>query len=115
MKLNYSITRIRESKGLTQKELASKAGLSYSFINDIENGRRNPSLESLELIAAALDTSVQEIMGAEAPEEVTEEMQEALELLHKDPRLKTLLKLGKKATKRDIDFVIAFLEKDGND
>jgi len=115
MNLNYAITKRREDLGLTQKELAAKTGLSYSFINDLENGRRKPSLESLDLIANALDTSVPELMGADAPEDLPEDMQEALELLHKNPKLKTLLKLGKKATKRDIDFIIAFLEKDGED
>lgn len=115
MNISFAITTHRERAGLTQKELAVKTGLSYSFINDLENGRRQPSLDTLEIIAAALDTTIQELIGADASGDLPKEMQEALELLHKDPRLKTLLKLGKKATKRDIDFVIAFLEKDGDD
>jgi transcriptional regulator with XRE-family HTH domain len=40
---------------LTQQELGRKSGLSRSFLSQIENGNRVPSLSSLTRISAALD------------------------------------------------------------
>jgi CheY-like chemotaxis protein len=38
--------------------LAERAGLHRTYISDVERGVRNPSLESIEKLAAALDLSV---------------------------------------------------------
>lgn len=40
--------------GLSQKSLAEKANISCSFLCDIEKGRANPALQTLEKIAKAL-------------------------------------------------------------
>jgi transcriptional regulator with XRE-family HTH domain len=40
---------------LTQQELGRRSGLSRSFLSQIENGNRVPSLSSLTRISAALD------------------------------------------------------------
>lgn len=48
------IKTIRYEKGFTQRTLAEKAKLSYGFISDIENGKRIPSLSTLDKIAKAL-------------------------------------------------------------
>jgi transcriptional regulator with XRE-family HTH domain len=40
---------------LTQQELGRKSGLSRSFLSQVENGNRVPSLSSLTRISAALD------------------------------------------------------------
>ena len=45
----------REHKGMKLNELARKAGVSPSYLSQIENGKRNPSVESIKAIAAALD------------------------------------------------------------
>lgn len=34
---------LRKSKGMNQKELASKAGISQNYLSNIEKGFRNPS------------------------------------------------------------------------
>jgi transcriptional regulator with XRE-family HTH domain len=39
---------------LTQQELGRKSGLSRSFLSQVENGNRVPSLSSLTRISAAL-------------------------------------------------------------
>lgn len=48
----------REELGLSQEELAARAGLHRTYISDIERGSRNLSLKSLSRLAAALDTPV---------------------------------------------------------
>lgn len=35
---------IRKSKNLSMREIADVFGISYQHYNDIENGRRNPSI-----------------------------------------------------------------------
>ena len=48
------LTNIRKSKGLTQEQLANKAGLSASTISNIESGENSYTLRSLIRIAEAL-------------------------------------------------------------
>ena len=50
--------KYRIMAGLTQEELAEKVNCSNSHIGQIENGRGIPSLETITLIANALDVSV---------------------------------------------------------
>lgn len=45
---------IRKGKGLTQEELADKAGLHFTYVGQIERGLRNPSLINLHKLAKAL-------------------------------------------------------------
>ncbi|MCK5927789.1 MAG: helix-turn-helix transcriptional regulator [Nocardioides sp.] len=54
-------TRIRELRMRSEGrlvDLAGTAGISVSFLSDVERGRHLPSLEVLDAIAVALDTSV---------------------------------------------------------
>ena len=50
----------RKAKKLSLKQLCEKTNnqISVSFLSDIENGRSNPSLEKLKLIASVLDIPV---------------------------------------------------------
>ena len=48
------LTNIRKSKGLTQEQLANKAGLSPSTISNIESGENSYTLRSLIRCAEAL-------------------------------------------------------------
>ena len=46
-------SRIRKEAGLTQKKLAEKAGLTHNFVNDLENGKKWFSAETLSRLAEA--------------------------------------------------------------
>lgn len=48
------IKELRKSKGVSQKELAQKTGLSIGSIQGYEQGRYNPKLEAIVKIAGAL-------------------------------------------------------------
>lgn len=52
-----NIKERREELGLTQKELAEKAGITQSFLCDIEQGRSKPSIDTAVKIANALNIS----------------------------------------------------------
>lgn len=52
----------RESRGLTQVELAQKSGLDRNYIGMVERGERNPSYLSLQKVAQGLGLSVDEMI-----------------------------------------------------
>jgi len=51
MALAFKLSHIRESKGMTQKEVARKLSMEQSNIARIESGRQNFTIEMLEKLA----------------------------------------------------------------
>jgi transcriptional regulator with XRE-family HTH domain len=43
---------------MSQEELALRAGLDRTYVSGIERGRRNPSLKSMQRLAAELSISL---------------------------------------------------------
>ena len=56
--LGVAIKTQRGSLGISQEELAYRAGLHRTYISDVERGARNPSIESIEKLASALEVSL---------------------------------------------------------
>jgi transcriptional regulator with XRE-family HTH domain len=52
----------RTRRGLTQEELAHRSDLDYSYLNQIENGKRNPSLQAIDRIARALGVTANDLI-----------------------------------------------------
>jgi len=50
-----NVTKFMEAQGLTAQAICRKSGVSPSFMSDIVNRRANPSLETMEQIAQALN------------------------------------------------------------
>lgn len=63
------IREIRESMGLTQKQLAALAGTSAQNIQKYETGDREISLSRLERIASALGVSTITLVNPSQPKE----------------------------------------------
>ena len=53
----------REYRGLTQGELAQRAGMQPSAISHFETGGRKPSFDNLRLLADTLDVSTDYLLG----------------------------------------------------
>jgi len=45
----------RKNSGLTQKQLAKRTGIAQGDISKLESGSGNPSLKTLQRLAAAMD------------------------------------------------------------
>ena len=57
-----SVHERREQLGISQEELAHRAGLHRTYISDIERGARNPSLKTLSRLAEALELATSELI-----------------------------------------------------
>jgi len=56
--LGAAVRNRRERRGLTQEALAELAGLERTYLTDLEAGRRNPSVKTLDRLARALGVKV---------------------------------------------------------
>jgi DNA-binding XRE family transcriptional regulator len=55
------VRELRESKHMTQDELASGAGVQRPDVSKIENGRSEPNLRTIRKIARKLEVSLSEL------------------------------------------------------
>jgi transcriptional regulator with XRE-family HTH domain len=61
------LRRVRQEQGLTLGQVAQRAGLSISYLNDLEHDRNAPSLGRLQAIAIGLETSVVSLLTGVSP------------------------------------------------
>ncbi|MCX6784282.1 MAG: helix-turn-helix transcriptional regulator [candidate division WWE3 bacterium] len=61
-RLGNNIKQARRKRGLSQQQVAENAHLDLTSVNEIENGRRNPSLETLARLAKVLEVSPHELL-----------------------------------------------------
>jgi putative transcriptional regulator len=57
------LKKLRKDKGLKTREIAEIVGVSFQHYNDIENGRRNPSIELSLEIAKVFGVSVEKFLA----------------------------------------------------
>jgi tetratricopeptide (TPR) repeat protein len=67
MSLGTRLRSLRTDRGLTQKELA-EPHYTHAYISTIEAGRRMPSREALEHLAAKLEVGVDELLTGRPPD-----------------------------------------------
>jgi transcriptional regulator with XRE-family HTH domain len=61
IKYGLVIKDLRKNKGLSQEELAHKAGFHRTYIGMIERAERNITLANIEKLANALEISISEL------------------------------------------------------
>jgi transcriptional regulator with XRE-family HTH domain len=64
LRLGGAIRARRHLLGLTLVDVAAQAGLSHSFLSQLERGLARPSMRSLTAIAQVLNTTAQALMAA---------------------------------------------------
>jgi transcriptional regulator with XRE-family HTH domain len=57
-KIGKRIKELRNLRGFSQEELADRAGIDRTYINSVENGRRNISIVNIEKISKTLKTDL---------------------------------------------------------
>ena len=55
VKVGQRIKELRKVIGISQEALANKAEIDRTYVTDVENGRRNISIENLEKLVNALE------------------------------------------------------------
>ncbi|AJD92672.1 hypothetical protein JMA_33550 [Jeotgalibacillus malaysiensis] len=87
--LGDRIRKLRKEKKMTLVDVAGDA-MSKGMLSLIENGRSNPSMESLQHIASQLGVNVQVLLAEESSEEMKQKLVEIEEMLQEVYQSKTL-------------------------
>ena len=61
-RLSFNLKRLRGARGYTQQELANFSQLSKNYISNVEQGRLNVTLASLEALAKGLGCAEIELL-----------------------------------------------------
>jgi len=61
-KLGMNIRKIRLAKGMTQGDLCRKLEVDRAYMSNVESGKKNPTLSTIERIAQALAVSIEDLM-----------------------------------------------------
>jgi transcriptional regulator with XRE-family HTH domain len=59
----WNVRKLRVKRGLSQEALAVDAGVDRSYVGRIERGVENPTAETLERLASALDVPVADLLA----------------------------------------------------
>lgn len=70
------IRAARKATGITQKQLAEKIGVAEITIQQYERGIRTPKVDTLQRIAAALETSIDSLLNGEETSERAQNLPE---------------------------------------
>ncbi len=65
IKIGNRIKSLRESKGISQQDLAAICNFEKANLSRIEAGRTNPTISTLYKISQALEISVAELIDVE--------------------------------------------------
>ena len=60
MNVGLRIKALREKKGITVNKLANLAGISQSYLRDVELGNKNPTVETLAYFCDALGVTLRD-------------------------------------------------------
>ncbi len=63
-KVGQRIKELRKRIGYSQERLANEAEVDRTYVTDVENGRRNISVEVLERLIGALEVTISEFFNS---------------------------------------------------
>jgi transcriptional regulator with XRE-family HTH domain len=62
--LGSAVKELREQHGLSRKSLATRSGVSYPYLSEIETGKKRMSARALLLVSRGLDVKPYELLEA---------------------------------------------------
>ena len=66
MEVGQHIRQLREQKNYTLNKLANHAGVSQSYLRDVELENKNPTIAFLSIICQSLDISLKDFFNEES-------------------------------------------------
>ena len=63
-KVGARIRELRNEIGISQEALANKAEIDRTYVTDVENGRRNISIENLNKLLTALEIEFKDFFNS---------------------------------------------------
>lgn len=87
MKLGERLRFLRKERGLRLKDVSRLADLSIPYLSDMERGKVNPSVESLQKVAQVFNMTVRDLFSGveELGESVSTSYPDGFELFLNDP------------------------------
>ncbi|MDI6871781.1 MAG: helix-turn-helix transcriptional regulator [Bacillota bacterium] len=109
--LGAKLKTLRTNLGLSRGEVAQRAGVSVSLVAQIENGRTNPSLETLQRISDVLGISPCYLI-VENPglEQMLTTMTPELRELLTEPEVQSVLRMACTFSKKEFTFLLRFIQ-----
>jgi transcriptional regulator with XRE-family HTH domain len=97
MKTGEVIKSLRKKCGWNQTELGEKIGMTYGGIAAIEQGRNDPSIETVRRLSELFNVSTDYIIkGTESENTITDNEQEIISVLRTDPEItQSLIEMAK--------------------
>ena len=87
MDVGARITSLRTAKHYTVNKLATLAGISQSYLRDVELGNKNPTVEVLSYVCDALGISLPEFFDDETEKKlISDPLINAIYQLNKEQR-----------------------------
>jgi len=109
--LGHKLKALREEYGLTQAQLASLAGVTAGLIGQIEQGKVQPSLKTLEKLADVMGiTPCYFIMEPGAVDQMLSLMNPELRELLMHPNVQSVLSLIYNLNEKELQFVLNFIQ-----
>lgn len=115
MNIGEKVKSLRKQSNMSLRELAQNTGLSKTTLSDLENGTKNPSLDTVEKIATAFGlTSSDLLQKTDNPEDLVSSAKNSgsdlLAGLSKSGDLLNVLYRAKDAPKETMDQMAIFLD-----
>jgi len=63
--IGKNVRRFRKQISVSQEELSFRTGFTRAYLSELENGRSNPTIQSLERLAEELNVSLIDLLTPE--------------------------------------------------
>lgn len=109
MSLGHRIRLLRESKGMSQSELADKIGVKWSAISKYERGLvENLPSHRIRKLADVLDTTPEYLLDGRSPlSNLMVDEDDASDIFESRPELMELVRVASELSERDVRRLIA--------
>ena len=105
------VRTLRETLGLTQREVANRAGVSAVLVGQIEKGKVQPSLRTVESLSKALGVSpCYLVVARDSIEEAIGAMGPDLRRLLVDPNVQSVLRMLCRMKEKEVRFILSLID-----